>query len=266
MDEKNLVVVKHNTLIEASYRLNLSEQRLLLACIAQIDSTNTLEKKDSFTITAKHYSSLFNIPLNHTYEQIEKASEELFERKITLQNGKKRKVTRWISDVEYDRGLGQVTLGFAPKIIPYLSQLKGSFTKYRLENISQLKSVHTIRIYEMCTQYIAIGQREITLKDLKAFLGVSEAYPEFKEFNKYVLKPALSQINKHTDLKVSVTPIRHMKKITAFNFRMAYKTKAKPRSHRASEQKINKTLQSITPEILLDPKKTKNHKPYFTIH
>ncbi len=48
IDEKkkeNLVVVKSNEVIAASYKLSLNEQRIILTCISKLDSMETLTKK-----------------------------------------------------------------------------------------------------------------------------------------------------------------------------------------------------------------------------
>ncbi len=44
----NLTVTKSNSLIQSSYKLTLNEQRLVLACIAQLDSRRPLPKDNPF--------------------------------------------------------------------------------------------------------------------------------------------------------------------------------------------------------------------------
>lgn len=53
------------------------------------------------------------------------------------------------------------------EVMPYLTQLKGQFTKYQLKNIAYFNSVHSIRIYELITQYRSVGNREISVEELK---------------------------------------------------------------------------------------------------
>ena len=48
MKDRKLVVVKSNKVIEASYRLSLSEQRIILACIGKMDSTEAYTNQDEF--------------------------------------------------------------------------------------------------------------------------------------------------------------------------------------------------------------------------
>lgn len=274
-DEKNLTIVKTNKLIEASYRLSIGEQRLLLACIGQVDSVAELKRKEEFTITAKEFANIFNIPLNHSYGQIEEAAKNLFDREITIKHPRQNKklVTRWVSDVEYDEDLGQVTLGFAPKILPYISQIKGKetpFTKYNLEYIANLKSVHAIRIYELCRQFLKAGIRVLEVDDLKNIIGVENLYPEFKDLNKRVLKPSIDQINKHTDINVKMDPVRQNRKIVSLKFEIKSK---QLQSHKVSKQKSEKEIRELANNLTIpdyiQSQKTENQKlkkPSFKLH
>ena len=243
--DNNLVVVKSNRLIEASYRLNLQEQRLLLCCIAQIDSKTDLSKKDEFKISAKQFSDVSGIPLKKAYEELKDASENLFERRLTFTSPSSGKylVTRWVSSVEYNEGQGTVELCFAQKILPLISQISSHFTKYNIENIANINSAHAIRIYELCLQYLKIGERTIQVDELKKILGVEENYSIYKNFNLRVLKPSIEQINKHTDLKIRIAPIRENRKIVALTFKI--ESKMPKRGLKVSQQRMQKELKEI---------------------
>jgi plasmid replication initiation protein len=248
MEEKELVVVKSNQLIEAGYRLSVMEQRLILACIGQIDSTEKVVKKDEFKISAREFSELTGTPIKSVYRELKEASDALFERKLTLKSPKTNKtlVTRWVSSVEYDEGEGTVEVCFAQRILPFISQIKSHFTKYKLEHVSKLTSVHAIRIYELCLQYLKIGSRTFTVEELKYCLGLEDEYSEFKDFTKRVLNPAQDQINKHTDIKIKIEPIRKLRKIVSLKFVITSKEKT---HHRASLQKTNKVLKEMLQSI-----------------
>jgi Initiator Replication protein. len=56
---KNLIVYKANEVIEASYKLSLNEQRVILACIAQVNSANALLATERFELSAKDFSNIF---------------------------------------------------------------------------------------------------------------------------------------------------------------------------------------------------------------
>ena len=272
MEERSLTVVKSNKLISASYRLGLDEQRLLLACISQIDSRLELSKKDEFTVTAKQFASMFGSDPKSAYKQIEAAAEDLFERKIVVDNKKEKIkfVSRWSSSVEYNYGEGSVTIGFSQKILPLISQLKEQFTKYNLEHVSRLTSVHAIRIYELCLQYLKIGERNFEMSEFKKILGLDGQYPEFKDFNKRVLKSSIDQINENTDIKIKVNPIRQNRKIVSLKFEIESK---QARSHKVSKQKSEKEIRELANNLTISDyiqtQKNENQKlkkPSFKLH
>src|SRR3546814_6950888 len=86
-EPKPLRVTKSNTLITASYRLTLNEQRLILAAISKLDPRRPMPKKVS--VSAVDYSDIYGVQLRHAYEQMKVAADELYERDI-----KDRKSTR----------------------------------------------------------------------------------------------------------------------------------------------------------------------------
>ena len=86
------------------------------------------------------------------------------------------------------------------EVMPYLTQLKGQFAQYQLKNIAYFNSVHSIRIYELITQYRSVGNREITVDKLKEWLQVADNYPRWNNFKARVLDPAITEINEKSDL------------------------------------------------------------------
>ena len=67
-------------------------------------------------------------------------------------------------------------------------------------NIGAFTSTHTIRLYELCSQYKTVGRREIKLEDLKDWLQIKDKYPRYNSFNQRVLEPAVLEINAKSDL------------------------------------------------------------------
>ena len=53
--KKTDLVVKDNAVIEASYRLTLTEQRLVLAAIVEARESDNLVKGEAVEITARHF-------------------------------------------------------------------------------------------------------------------------------------------------------------------------------------------------------------------
>ncbi|HIB01108.1 MAG TPA: RepB family plasmid replication initiator protein [Phycisphaerales bacterium] len=199
---EELIVVKDNQVINASYKLTLTEQRIILSCIAKIDSTADLSTDEGFTIQVDEIRDLVaqGGRSGSFYEEVKRATDKLYERSIYLDDkGSKR---RWIYEVTYNETEGSLTLFFSPTIIPYLSQLKGNFTKYKLAYIANFRSSHAIRIYELLVQWSSKGERELLIDELKTMLGLEGKYERVGNLIERVIKPAISDINTHSNLTV----------------------------------------------------------------
>ena len=73
--------------------------------------------------------------------------------------------------------------------------------------------MHSIRIYELITQYRSVGNREITVDKLKEWLQVADNYPRWNNFKARVLDPAITEINEKSDLFVEVEQIKRGRSI-----------------------------------------------------
>jgi len=226
--KQNLVVVKDNNLISASYKLSLMEQRIILCCISKIDSTKALTEEEGFTISVSDIQSMMtdNRNIASLYDDVKSAVERLWNREIKLdQNGS---ALRWVVQKDmYHENEGKVTLHFSSKIIPYLSLLKENFTKYRLEWVSTFKSTHSIRIYELLIQHEwqHTGERELELHWLKNILQVSDKYSRTNNFIQKLLTPCVNEINECSNLSVTFNVKKTGRKITHIQFYFNNKNK-----------------------------------------
>jgi len=259
MKKNKLLVTKSNTLVEAGYRLSLDEQRLLLLAIGQVESRDSVvSRQDLFTISAREFSIFTNGDTSNSYRSIKAASEDLFERRITFWEKETGSVlvTRWVSSVKYNENEGTVSLRFAQDVLPLLTQIKGYFTQYNLENISKLTSVHSIRIYEICLQYLSNKWRDIPLDEFRYLLGIEDQYLEFKALNQWVIKPSIEQINKYTDIKISVTAQRLKRRVIALKFKIESRAVG---SVKSSPQKAQDSIRGVQLELDVEIVKKPNN-------
>ena len=196
----SFLVVKHNHLIEGRYRLTLDEIRLLLLAISKQDSRSSHNGEMSIDVTAREYSDTYELLLKQAYGQIRVAASGLSQTKVTV---KDTQPMHWLSTQTYNDGLGSVSLTFSQKIKPYLSQLNGMFTSYQISNISKLKSLYSIRMYELLKQWKITGKRVIPLEEFRRVLELEDSYPRFADLKRRVIQPAVDELNKQTDIAVS---------------------------------------------------------------
>ncbi|MGP5062528.1 replication initiation protein [Psychrobacter celer] len=213
---ENNLVVQSNDLVMATYVMTTKEKELLLACISQIDSrpdAPNINKQTKFMITSDDIKGLFYRKSNaqNIYRDIEQASNRLYERDVLIAlEDEKTLRTRFVSSIEFDPNNGQIELCFSEKILPYLTQIKANFTKYKLLEISELSSIHAIRLYELIVCWIGQYQysKSYDLDDFKYIMGVADKYQKFSQLKKRVIETAVDEINESTNYTVSVEYIK----------------------------------------------------------
>ena len=225
------LVVKRNELIRLGYSLTLNEQRLLLACISQVDSRNILDKGQEFEIHIQEIGDLFSNSIEkNLYRDIKKASETLFDRRIVSKDEDGNKtLLRWVWKIKYIDDTGVVKINFSPDITGFLSEITKNFTKYKLSEVAKFKCQYSIRIYELMSIWQSTGEVEYAVDDLRQMLDLGDKYKSFSEFRRNVLDKSISEINRYSSMDVSYGLRKRGRVVSAiqFNFKVEPKIKQK---------------------------------------
>lgn len=217
-------VTKANDLIEASYRLTLNEQRLVLSAVSMVNSVDaragwSLRDGRIMRITAIGFAEIYDIELHTAYEALQDAAERLYERTIRRKGSGVEEEFRWISRrAIYKKGDGAVEISWSPDILPYLTLLGKNFTTYELRQIVGLTSVYAIRLYEILKQYESTGRRFITVEAFRECLGLTDIYPRFSSLKQHVIAPSVRAINLHSDLYVQWEAIKKGRTVVSLDF------------------------------------------------
>lgn len=196
---KHEMVVKSNTLVEASYRLSTQEQKVILSLAAKIKTQD--EDFKNYTFSVKEFADITGARIDSKYQEVKNLTSRLLRRVFTINEADGPLQLSWLSAAKYFDGEGLITLRFDPGLKPYLLQLKDCFTKFNLTMALRLKSSFSIRIYELLKQYESIGSRIFLLADLKNALGISGSqYKLYGHFKSKVLKVAQEELAAKTDL------------------------------------------------------------------
>lgn len=210
-------IAKSNYLIEASYNLSLQEQRLILACLSKVNSTQ--EAKREVSLLASEYSELMKVSIKNAHRELYSAADKLFERSVIVADPEKTEEFRWIQKkIIYHKGEGKITLTWSEEVLAYISQLKRRFTTYRLADIANLNTSYAIRIYELLMQFNSTKQRYISLDNFRKSFQLEDKYPLFKDLNKWVIKPAVKEINNSSNLTVFYSTKKKGRNVVALEF------------------------------------------------
>lgn len=198
-------IVKSNKLVESSYKLTIQEQRLIYAILAKYDQMQELPQ--ICELTALEFKEIYE---EHTtidfYQQLKRAVNTLYDRDITHYNRETDSGwrVRWVQFIEYDKEESKAILEWSNKILPEICKLKESFTKLKMQKVAKLKSIYSIRIYEMLMQYNSTRQLHLTIEDLRFRLKLEEKYKDFYVLNKKAIAPAIKELNEKLNLKIKL--------------------------------------------------------------
>lgn len=219
------LVVKSNAVIEASYRLSVMEQRVILAAISQIRRDQVVSDDVMYELNVNTLRELSGTKSKAIYTDLKEAVNHLYERSIVIEkppNGRegstKKLKTRWIQSAIYSDDEGIIKLRFSKDIIPYLNQLNSHFTSYALADVIQLTSAHAYRLYELLIQYREMGKRNIAIEDLRRWLDLGDKYGALYDLKKRVIDPAVRQINEKTPYQVKYAQTKSGRSVTHLVF------------------------------------------------
>ena len=227
-------VVKDNALIDASYNLDLVEQRLILLAIVEArESGKGINANDPLTVHAESYINQFSVHRNTAYQALKDACKDLFARQFSYQEKSAKgniinKMSRWVSEVGYIDNEAVVQLIFAPAIVPLITRLEKQFTKYELQQISNLNSAYAVRLYEILISWRSTGKTPIfSLEEFRKKIGVLEnEYLRSDNFKKWIIELPIKQINEHTDIIVKYEQHKTGRSISGFSFTFKQKKNA----------------------------------------
>ena len=233
---KNGLVVKDNALINASYNLELTEQRLImLAIINARESGQGITADSKLEIHASDYAKLFNVSIDASYKALREAVNNLFNRQFSYtaeykRTGKTGVVrSRWVSRIFYVDDLALLEITFAPDVVPLVTRLEEHFTSYQAKQVAHLTSKYATRLYELLIAWREVGKvPQIEISEFRNRLGLlDDEYTAMHNFKKRVLEPSIQQINEHTDITVAYEQHKKGRLISGFSFRLKQKQQAK---------------------------------------
>jgi plasmid replication initiation protein len=234
----NNMLYKSNSLINSLYDLSLQEQRIVLILISMV---NPREDQDfrSYEMSVDMFMKIVGVEGKAYHKELDLITDKLMKRSFRIDDpdGGWLKIN-WLSSCRYKKGEGSIELEISTKLRPYLLDLKSHYTSYRLKNILPLRSGYSIRIYELLKQYETIGERYLTLEEMRTLMEISDKeYPLYANFKKKVILKAQKELLEKTDLCFDFKEKKKVRKIIGIYFFI-----------KRNEQKEDKTIDMVMAE------------------
>jgi plasmid replication initiation protein len=227
---KGIVLIKKaNNLIESRYKFDIWETRFFLSVLAQIRRDDT--EFQTYRIRYRDVIKTFGLKSGDSYALLRNAAKSLMGKSFFVnyeENGVLReKQYHILREVDYLKE-GQsgkkyenqeyIDVVVEQQMKPLLLELQRNFTAYDLRNVVKL-GVYPVRVYELLKQYQSIGERTLEVDEMKIMFEVQGQYKLFADFFRWVVKPAVKEINQYSDLTITdVEKIKEGRRVVALRF------------------------------------------------
>lgn len=212
-------IKKHAATIHTSGDLSFTERKLVNVLL--LNAFDDLMTKNAHSIPVKLLLPLMGWKDSNNSSDLNKALSRLVTTEIKFdllsENPSKFKTTSFLASGEIDNGI--CTYEYSQ----LLARKMANPEIYGLISISMqnnFSSAYTLNLYENCIRFRKVGStgfREVPV--WRELLGAtSSMYDDFRHFSNHVIKKAITEINKVSDIKISVEYQRHVRKVSHLKF------------------------------------------------
>lgn len=251
-------IVEHNDLITSVAKMDKVPLKIFELSVSCIDTDNP-PKDHTILLSKTELFAFFKVSDNDKHSRFKEAIEKMqkqafFQIKEVKGKGYNMKSIVPIPFVEWNSYNDEVKIEFHREIMPYLIELKEKFTQYALSDIMELNSKYSIILYKWLSMnynqyehYSVKGGRRteqvesyrnpsILVKELRIMSDTVNEYKDFRNFDKWVLKKPIEEINKYTSFNVSYEKIKKGRSIDSIVFHITKKRRADDNSYKLEDK------------------------------
>lgn len=251
-------VVEHNSLITSIAKMDKTPLKMFELAVSCID-TEEPPKDHTVYLSKAELFSFFKVSDNDKHSRFKLAVENMqkqafFKIKEKKEHGFEFENIVPIPYVKWTDYHDEVTIRFSPEIMPYLINLKQNFTQHALSDLAELNSKYSIILYRWLSmnynQYEHYsykgGRREeqvesyrnptISMRELREMTDTINEYQDFRNFDKWVLKKPLEEINDHTSFTVTYDKVKKGRSIDSIVFHITKKRRADDNSYKLEDK------------------------------
>ena len=255
------IIKKSNQLIEARYKFDVWESRMFLTVLSNIRKDDVDFK--TYRVWYRDVIKIFGLKSNQSYSLLREAAKSLMQKKFYIASSDKGferetafhiiRSVNYLKEGQIGEGVEQqeyIDITVEPEMKPLLLQLQQNFTAYNIQSVAKL-GASALRLYELLKQYERIGDRTMSIDQMKRILEMETEYSLFADFFKWFVKPAIRDINQYSDLEVGEPEkIKQGRKVVALKFTMRKKKVAEPITILDNSEKFTDTPSVKQPIVI----------------
>ncbi len=251
-------VVEHNSLITSIAKMDKTPLKMFELAVSCIN-TEEPPKDNTVYLSKAELFAFFKVSDNDKHSRFKQAVEKMqkqafFQIKEEAGKGFKFKSIVPIPYVEWTDYNDEVKIEFHREIMPYLINLKKNFTQHALSDLAELNSKYSIILYRWLSmnynqyehysnkggrraeQVEAYRNPSIKVKEMRLMTDTVNEYYKYNDWDRYILKNSLKEINAHTSFNVTYEKIKAGRSIDSIVFHITKKRRADDNSYKLEDK------------------------------
>ena len=234
LDPNRLMITQANTLARSHQNMTLTEKRLVMLAIALIKRSEVSFRR--LRLYVPDFVRIFGVSSKAVYNRLDKATDKLMKTQIRIELGDESyEKFNWVTRAKYlsarhrqnQDGVPYIEIDFNEALGPYLLQLKGHYNSWPITEISSMSSPNSIHLFEILHHDSFAGKRKklaYELDELRAMLGATDTYPNFKDFRQRILEKAQKDFGKDSVMNFTFKAEKRGRKVSSVTFHLHFKS------------------------------------------
>jgi plasmid replication initiation protein len=221
-DKNNKVAGTPNVLIENRLRFkgDIHSHRLFLAMLWRAyegaDITTDFDL-DASIVTRDELDE------GRAYAAMKRACRIITGEVIDLMEGRNDgfDFTTVVQRAKHIRGTGKIKVCFSPALVPIVQNMftEGRYTKIFLKHAMPIRSLYSVRLYELLLQYKKFGSRDVSVDDLRRKLDIPDGkFQRWNNIKDSIIIPAQAHLKENTDVSFDFVTHKEGRKVVGVHF------------------------------------------------
>ena len=229
------LVRKSEGLVYARYHLKKPLSiKLITMIIANTEDVDYHPEKE-YSFAVKDLMNIMQKEYKQIYTDVQEAIDELLKSPLHIETEEGWLRSNWIAEARYIKKEGRIIFMIPKSLYPFIVQLRERFLQYNIENILQLNSSYSIRLFEMLKDIYSKETRynpnkkevttQISIEWLRERLDIPSSYQYSSGIKRRILEKAKKDFQEKTDIAFTYREIKQSRKVVAIEFHIFQKEK-----------------------------------------
>jgi len=213
---KKDVVRVHHKVVEGWWSLDVIPLKIFLVAMMFYD-----EKRNKVEFTRTELKEIASIDItNLNAKHRKEIYNELFNARIWVEKDDRLEggpIVTYVKEID-----GIIHLKFNEELEKYIIEARQKlFVRMRMRTLSKLRGKYSIRLYMLLQKHAPLMGLEANIEELKHMLLIDiTRYKRASDFVKYVIRPAVKEINEHTGIGIDYELIRRGRAVRGVKFKI----------------------------------------------